>query len=73
MPEQLKPCPFCGNKDYFLSGGNDPRGGDYSIICSNKTCRSSSGKFSHYDECLAAWNRRYGENQISREPIGSIC
>ncbi len=65
MPEQLKPCPFCGKKeikiihDYELY---EEGSGGYFVVCDGKNkekgCGASSGWGADKNKVTKAWNRR---------------
>lgn len=49
---ELQYCPKCGGKAKEVRGD-----GNYSVICTVKTCRHSAGRFTTREEAIAAWNR----------------
>ena len=51
---ELKPCPFCGDKEIVVS----PTGfhGAYIAYCIQ--CHSNTGDYDTKEEAIAAWNRR---------------
>ena len=58
MPEELKPCPFCGKLPVTQNVGE----GNVEIICKNYSC--SIMPFQIYEteqEAIEAWNTRGGE------------
>ncbi len=63
MPNELKPCPFCGGKA-VLNKGRDTFGYYYSVDC--KDTNNCQGHFIHTKyfrkkpEAIGAWNRRAG-------------
>lgn len=53
MPNELKPCPFCGSKNIEITS----YGADIVFI----QCDGCSATFPHFDcekEAIEAWNRR---------------
>ena len=55
MPEELKPCPFCGGKAYI--GENTVFNGMFYACCCD--CSASAGdEFNSKEEAIAAWNTR---------------
>ncbi len=66
MPNELRPCPFCGNKNVSVVTDNLEYSlgfvdfADFQVICSttSKGCGATSGKYSDKDEAIEAWNRR---------------
>ena len=59
---ELKPCPFCGNKDVTLMvrRGKDGWRDRFFVLCAydDGGC-GASGQWCHYsDEAIDAWNRR---------------
>lgn len=63
MPNELKPCPFCGSagklqRKYRCKGKRKTT--EYRIICSNLECEIFPATFlkSTYHEAAEAWNRR---------------
>lgn len=58
MPEELKPCPFCGNDnlevyDYALPGDPRPK---CSVNC--EICMTVGPQEPTEQEAISAWNRR---------------
>ena len=53
MMAELKPCPFCGGKDFEVVS---VYGGEYYVDCLNCTTCGPSGET--YEEAIEAWNRR---------------
>lgn len=53
MPEELKPCPYCGN-DYPAKCFDPSLGWKYSIICN--VCGMQGPRTKASDEAHAAWN-----------------
>lgn len=53
MPEELKPCPYCGN-DYSAKCFDPSLGWKYSIICN--VCGMQGPRTKASDEAHAAWN-----------------
>ena len=82
MPNELKPCPFCGRKNAAtLSNCTEcspcvdepPCDGcnwkKYLIVC-NVTlggCGASSGLYDTEEKAIQAWNKRYGNGMDKRE------
>ena len=66
LPEDLKPCPFCGNKVVFLRE-DDSEGREYRLYhveCDfiSGGCGASSGRYSSKGEAKYKWNARvYGQ------------
>lgn len=63
MPNELKPCPFCGSagklqRKYQHKGKQKTT--EYRIICSNLYCKIFPATFfkSTYHEATEAWNER---------------
>jgi len=65
MPEELKPCPFCGGEAKF--GANKSCcGRTVRIDCTNPECGGCVTTFSSKAEATKAWNRRA---QQPNEPL----
>ena len=65
MPEELKPCPFCGGEAKF--GANKSCcGRTVRIDCTNPECGGCITTFSSKAEATKAWNRRA---QQPNEPL----
>lgn len=65
MPEELKPCPFCGGEAKF--GANKSCcGRTVRIDCTNPECGGCVTTFSSKAEATKAWNRR---TQQPNEPL----
>ena len=61
MPNELKPCPFCGAKAYFYN----PMHNTMSVLCSGLECGATIfmyGKGS-YEQIAERWNRRANDEQ----------
>lgn len=66
MVSELKPCPFCGNKNIsvitdsaeYSLGLTDSA--YFNVVCSMNSCGcgASSGWYSNREETIEAWNRR---------------
>jgi Lar family restriction alleviation protein len=58
--EELKPCPFCGEKAYIIHEESD---GLWEIGCHNQKCKLIVYTRDIYDkkEAIAAWNKRVKE------------
>lgn len=56
--DELKPCPFCGNKYVCLEERNSLHGDleGYFIFCIN--CGIETGLYSNADKLIRKWNRR---------------
>ena len=54
MGENLKRCPFCGEKDLYVDAGEYRTA--YEIKCVK--CGGRIGYFDTYEEAANAWNRR---------------
>lgn len=55
MPNELKPCPFCGSENIWV--GDVSRNYDIWFV----QCETCGATFSHFDsevEATEAWNRR---------------
>lgn len=62
MNDELKPCPFCGNKpELFVSGFKE--GFLYSVSCNQVDCwiKPCTEWTTHRQEAIDDWNRREGE------------
>ena len=58
MPNELKPCPFCGGEAEIIKT-NQCMAKYYSVVCKNKSCRGRGAKpISSKHHAIAAWNRR---------------
>lgn len=74
MPNELKPCPFCGSKadiDDVYIGQQNP---EYTPFCTNPKCLAfylgyqDNGLYKTKAKAIAAWNRRANdEKQHSQE------
>ena len=55
---ELKPCPFCGNRDVGISGVLPQFGEEmhYKVICFN--CNAQTRVCAKRDNAIKAWNRR---------------
>lgn len=72
MPEELKPCPFCGSNNLTV-GTNSEEDGDLLILlgwcCYCKNCNSQGPLVDREkpwiskDNAIAAWNIRPGEEK----------
>jgi Lar family restriction alleviation protein len=53
MPDDIKPCPFCGSSDRptLIEAC-----GEFWVLCT--ACRSHAGASSNERDGIAAWNRR---------------
>lgn len=61
MGEELKPCPFCGEKPKykpFIDSFNEDR--QYVVKCGWCEAQSEWGESKH--EAIRLWNKRNGEN-----------
>ena len=57
MSEELKPCPFCGQKAvYDIKGQEESTYSDVSVIC--LCCQSRSDFYKTKIEAAKAWNKR---------------
>ena len=74
MPNELKPCPFCGKeKPIYTTCAEEACGEDciecnkltYSVVCSlrHDGCGASGGFYITKEEAAAAWNRRANDEQ----------
>lgn len=62
MPNNLKPCPFCGGKaKIFMTMGKS----GYGVECENN-CIFFFGQFVTCKHAIEAWNRRAGEESNAR-------
>jgi Lar family restriction alleviation protein len=52
MPDELKPCPFCGGEAFSMM---DDQSNDV-IVCA--TCWAKTDGKDTQDQVIAAWNRR---------------
>lgn len=52
MSEELKPCPFCGDKTVYVYWREE----QYFVSCNN--CDCEGGKQDTQEEAIKAWNRR---------------
>ena len=61
--DELKPCPFCGEKVTVRVDG--PFVPAYSISCRNDRCRKGSVIYRYYsrDRAIETWNRRAGDGK----------
>ena len=75
MPNELKPCPFCGKTvacvcslaEALGKDGNDYDMSHYTVVCDYVAggCGSSIGQFYNTkDEAKEAWNRRVTDNEM---------
>lgn len=83
MSEELKPCPFCGNRNLHYCDDNDPRGGTWLFISCNQCGAMSRGIEIATDDDLEEhkksrekakprlakrWNERFSEKWSSGPP-----
>ena len=59
MPNELKPCPFCGGKARRYEGKFE----NYGIICTK--CSAKIYGYASKGATARAWNRRVGNNEMS--------
>ena len=60
MPNELKPCPFCGSKAYAYRPMHNTLG----IFCSNLKCGASITQYGCLEDDVAErWNRRANDEQ----------
>ena len=57
---ELKPCPFCGNKAEIINTGNHFPRVFYRIVCYS-FCTMQGKLYDTKEEAVEAWNRREGE------------
>ena len=77
VQNELKPCPFCGEKytvnlsdcsECFLCADEPPCDGcnwkKYLIVCNTNIggCGAASGLYDTKEEAIEAWNRRCGDD-----------
>lgn len=60
---ELKPCPFCGEKDavrMMMREGKDGWRNRFFVLCEydNGGCGAESGWYHYREEAAEAWNRR---------------
>ena len=59
MPNELKPCPFCGGEAEMQVTKHIPSGFDYTPRCKNTSCCGrSTKKYTVRETAVAMWNRR---------------
>ena len=59
MSEELKPCPFCGEKPTFGWSEDSEGFGTYGIHCENPDCYPCPGlSFQNAKEAREYWNKR---------------
>ena len=75
--DELKPCPFCGNEDIISDGEGNGNTTFYRIMCNrgyghgNINCMANTEWYASYDEAVAAWNYRVGDESCS--DLSSSC
>jgi len=67
MPE-LKPCPFCGDKDPLVEA-DEVDDGMSVVRCIGVRCGIRVGFFMSEDEAITAWNTRADEVRVRKETI----
>jgi hypothetical protein len=62
MKEELKPCPFCGEKPWYeLKHGDGSRTNEWHIVeCPNVNCLEVITHMPTKEEAYEAWNTREG-------------
>lgn len=63
MPNELKPCPFCGSKAHIYQKGVKNEywhDFNYKYIAMCNKCKAHVGEYLHRDTAIKAWNRRVG-------------
>ncbi|MBQ2775153.1 MAG: Lar family restriction alleviation protein [Clostridia bacterium] len=59
MPDELKPCPFCGDVAEMYVTKHIPNGYDYTPRCTNPSCCGRlSKKYNLKETAEMQWNRR---------------
>ncbi len=59
MPNELKPCPFCGGEAELYITKHIPSGFEYTPRCKNKSCCGrQTKKYLVKETAVAMWNRR---------------
>lgn len=53
----LEPCPFCGNRAFFVSEDFEHRA-QWTVECSNRQCRGSISATGEPIEIAERWNKR---------------
>lgn len=60
VAENLKPCPFCGNKKPKVDASHFGLNTQYVVACSvyGGGCGASTTLFKNKEDAIKAWNRR---------------
>ena len=65
--EELKPCPFCGNRDAFLESFKVRKGYEAAVQCNGCLAQMVTITYDTEEEAIEsaekAWNRRTHENR----------
>ena len=59
MPEELKPCPFCGFKAVYCEKRYNGVTHRYRVQCNNVGCQIRTPWMCYLDDAVEMWNKRY--------------
>lgn len=63
MNEELKPCPFCGGRDVYVS---DAGFNHFAVRCRNKGCEGQGKRDYEKTSAILAWNTREVSDKLER-------